>query len=165
MPLYLARFSYFSFIIWYYLYSTILCTHRALTCWVQVSPAFGLLCFYNHSSLWVFLPVSLVGVCLASWAWGLVPFNNFGKVFTVTSLKNASSPIYWWWVIPLIPALVSQRQADCWVRGQPGYIEKSVRERRGWGTVPLTAVTQQQKLLASVNIKLFSFRSGVQKAF
>jgi hypothetical protein len=119
MPLYLARFSYFSFIIWYYLYSTILCTHRALTCWVQVSPAFGLLCFYNHSSLWVFLPVSLVGVCLASWAWGLVPFNNFGKVFTVTSLKNASSPIYWWWVIPLIPALVSQRQADFWVRGQP----------------------------------------------
>jgi hypothetical protein len=39
-----------------------------------------------------------------------------------------------WWRTPLIPALRRQRQADFWVRGQPGLYRETLswKNKRGW---------------------------------
>jgi hypothetical protein len=40
-----------------------------------------------------------------------------------------------WWCIPLIPALKRQRQADIWVRGQPG-LQSEFQDSQGYTEKP-----------------------------
>jgi hypothetical protein len=40
-----------------------------------------------------------------------------------------------WWHMPLIPALVRQRQADFWVRGQPG-LQSEFQDSQGYTEKP-----------------------------
>jgi hypothetical protein len=54
-----------------------------------------------------------------------------------------------WWRIPLIPALGRQRQADFWVRGQPG-LQSEFQDSQGYTKKPVlkkqkTKKQQQQK--------------------
>jgi hypothetical protein len=59
-----------------------------------------------------------LGVCLRS-TWGPISKERAG----------------WWWCMPLIPALGRQRQADFWVRGQPG-LQSEFQDSQGYTEKP-----------------------------
>jgi hypothetical protein len=52
-----------------------------------------------------------------------------------------------WWCTPLIPALGRQRQADFWVRGQPG-LHSKFQDSQGYTEKPVSE-TKQNKTKAS----------------
>jgi hypothetical protein len=48
-----------------------------------------------------------------------------------------------WWLTPLIPALGRQRQADFWVRGQPG-LQSEFQDSQGYTEKPCLEKTKQK---------------------
>jgi hypothetical protein len=48
-----------------------------------------------------------------------------------------------WWRTPLIPALGRQRQADFWVRGQPG-LQSELQDSQGYTEKPCLEKTNKQ---------------------
>jgi hypothetical protein len=48
-----------------------------------------------------------------------------------------------WWRTPLIPALGRQRQADFWVRGQPG-LQSEFQDSQGYTEKPCLEKNQNQ---------------------
>ena len=62
-----------------------------------------------------------------------------------------------WWHMPLIPAFGRQRQADFWVRGQPG-LQSEFQDSQGYTEKPcLENKTKQQKKAHMVMLNLFFF--------
>jgi hypothetical protein len=49
-----------------------------------------------------------------------------------------------WWRTPLIPALGRQRQADFWVRGQPG-LQSEFQDSQGYTEKPCLEKTKKRK--------------------
>jgi hypothetical protein len=67
----------------------------------------------THSSPWV--------AKSSLWPWPKAQYEIFGlEIFQVRFAVKGPGSAGQWWRTPLIPALRRQRQADFWVRGQPG---------------------------------------------
>jgi hypothetical protein len=49
-----------------------------------------------------------------------------------------------WWRMPLIPALGRQRQADFWVRGQPG-LQSEFQDSQGYTEKPCLEKPKKKK--------------------
>jgi hypothetical protein len=49
-----------------------------------------------------------------------------------------------WWHIPLIPALRRQRQADFWVRGQPG-LQSEFQDSQDYTEIPCLEKPKKKK--------------------
>jgi hypothetical protein len=49
-----------------------------------------------------------------------------------------------WWHMPLIPALRRQRQADFWVRGQPG-LRSEFQDSQGYTEKPCLKKPKKEK--------------------
>jgi hypothetical protein len=49
-----------------------------------------------------------------------------------------------WWHMPLIPALGRQRQADFWVRGQPG-LQSELQDSQGYTEKPCLKKPKKKK--------------------
>jgi hypothetical protein len=62
----------------------------------------------------------------------------------------------WWWRTPLIPALRRQRQADFWVRGQPG-LQSEFQDSQGYTEKPCL---EKQKQNQTRNLKTVWGRSA-----
>jgi hypothetical protein len=52
-----------------------------------------------------------------------------------------------WWCTPLIPALGRQRQADFWVRGQPG-LQSEFQDSQGYTEKPCLENKTKKKPMA-----------------
>jgi hypothetical protein len=53
-----------------------------------------------------------------------------------------------WWRTPLIPALGRQRQADFWVRGQPG-LQSEVQDSQSYTEKPCLEKPKKKKKLSA----------------
>jgi hypothetical protein len=60
-----------------------------------------------------------------------------------------------WWCMPLIPALGRQRQADFWVRGQPG-LQSEFQDSQGYTEKPCLEKTKQKQQNKNNNNKRVS---------
>jgi hypothetical protein len=61
----------------------------------------------------------------------------------ITKTKSSRA----WWRTPLVPALGRQRQADFWVRGQPG-LQSECQDSQGYTEKPCLKKTKQKNLKA-----------------
>jgi hypothetical protein len=52
-----------------------------------------------------------------------------------------------WWHMPLIPALGRQRQADFWVRGQPG-LQSEFQDSQGYTEKPCLIKPKKKKKIS-----------------
>jgi hypothetical protein len=52
-----------------------------------------------------------------------------------------------WWRMPLIPALRRQRQADFWVRGQPG-LQSEFQDSQGYTEKPCPGKKKKKKKIS-----------------
>jgi hypothetical protein len=70
------------------------------------------------------------------------------KLLSIAGISRA------WWRTPLIPALGRQRQADFWVRGQPG-LQSDLQDSQGYTEKPCLEKTKnktkQKKKIAGIN--------------
>jgi hypothetical protein len=93
------------------------------------NPAADVDCHLHHDKL-LTVPTSLV---LPPTHSSLGPRNTFPKRARWAMVKHTYSPA--WWCTPLIPALGRQRQADFWVRGQPG-LQSEFQDSQGYTEKP-----------------------------
>jgi hypothetical protein len=83
------------------------------------------------------------------YSWFLIPWNIFKTVNArlirdcLTLLKSLG--LCWvWWRTPLIPSLRRQRQADFWVRGQPG-LQSEFQDSQDYTEKPCLEKQKQNK--------------------
>jgi hypothetical protein len=69
-------------------------------------------------------------------------FLSLGLGFHIYKIKNSDSWV--WWCTPLIPALGRQRQADFWVRGQPG-LQSEFQDTQGYTEKPCLEKPKKKK--------------------
>jgi hypothetical protein len=64
--------------------------------------------------------------------------------------KKKKKPSWAWWHTPLIPALGRQRQADSWVRGQPG-LQSEFQDSQGYREKPCFKKKKKKKENKRIN--------------
>jgi hypothetical protein len=64
-----------------------------------------------------------------------------------------------WWLTPLIPALGRQRQADFWVRGQPG-LQSEFQDSQGYTEKPCLEKQKNQPKSLNLKHKMLNWRDG-----
>jgi hypothetical protein len=57
-----------------------------------------------------------------------------------------------WWHTPLIPALGGQRQADFWVRGQPG-LQSEFQDSQGYTEKPCFKTNKQTNKQTKIDVR------------
>jgi hypothetical protein len=73
----------------------------------------------------------------------IFPGQKATTIFSkINTLKDNSSRA--WWRTPLIPALSRQRQADFWVRGQPG-LQSEFQDSQGYTEKPCLEEEEEEE--------------------
>ena len=70
--------------------------------------------------------------------------SHFSLLTTAVCFPQEWSLARQWWRMPLIPALGRQRQADFWVRGQPG-LQSEFQDSQGYTEKPCLENIQKNK--------------------
>ena len=69
-----------------------------------------------------------------------------------------------WWHTPLIPALGRQRQADCWVRGQPG-LQSEFQDSQGYTEKPCLQKPKTKTKQVNIHKQIWMEIADQTKAF